>query len=82
MNLLPDVIKGLCLMYNDIALWAPVAIVEVSHYAAFTNCKERKSHKSHMSIILSVQAKVAITPRSLIKFLRQNKASHSTFKLK
>jgi len=38
-------------MYNDIAFWTSVAIVEVSHYAAFTNCKEKKPHKSHMSII-------------------------------
>lgn len=51
MNLLPDIIKRLCLMYNDIAFWTSVAIVEVSHYAAFTNCKEKKPHKSHISII-------------------------------
>lgn len=48
--LLPDVIEGLCLMYNNIALWTSVAVVEVSHNAAFTNCKEKKPRRGHTSI--------------------------------
>lgn len=54
-------------MYNNIAFWTPVAIVEMSHYAAFTNCKEKKPHRSYTSlhIYVSKRSKYTQTSQSL-----------------
>lgn len=60
-------------MYNNIALWTSVAIVEVSHDAAFTNCKETTQESHVQYTVPSVQAEGVNAPRLAIQNLSGTK---------